>query len=185
MSASLEQSYQPTDLREQPSAPLVPDTGDDAAHDLETLIPALPSEVTVAGVLCTVNRVRTRELMLLARVLTRGIGENMKMVDFEDDAAESQILGLLVVAIPEAGDEVLDLIQALVKPAEKLPDSDPRARAFREEMANPDVATTLDVLGVLVRQEKDTFPLLLGKFRVLFDAASALWRKKEKDSAGR
>jgi hypothetical protein len=190
MSASPETAYQPTDLRSLPDSGHIrtqPDSGDDPVKDLESLIPQLPEKVTVAGVPCVVNRVRTRELMLLARVLTRGIGENLNMVDFDGDDAESQIMGLLVVAIPEAGEEVLDLVRALVRPAEKLPDKDPRAGAFHEEMRNPDVDTTLDVLAVLVRQEKETFPLLLGKFRVLFDAASAVWRKERKNepAAGR
>lgn len=179
MSASLETPYQPTDLRD--SQP-VESPGDPAA-DLQSLIPQLPGTVTVAGVECTVNRVRTRELMLLARVLTRGIGENLQMVDFESDDAEAQIMGLLVVAIPEAGEEVVDLIRVLVRPLEKLPDQDPRAAGFHEEMQNPDVDTTLDTLAVLVRQEMETFPLLLGKFRVLFDMASAVWRKNQKDDA--
>jgi hypothetical protein len=188
MSASPTSTYEPTDLR-TPAPDRIPDAdpgqgpGDEPVKDLERLVPQLPESVTVAGVLCSVNRVRTRELMLLARVLTRGIGENMKMVEFDGDAGdvEAQILGLLVIAIPEAGDEILDLLRAIVRPAETLSDDDPRAAAFHAAMRNPEVDTMLDTLGVLVRQERETFPLLVGKFRVLFDAAAALWRKKEQD----
>lgn len=186
MSASLETNptgYHPTDIRTPQHAaadgpPLEQPQEPDQAKDLESLIPQLPESVTVAGVPCVVNRVRTRELMLLARVLTRGIGANMDMVDFDAENADSQMMGLLIVAIPEAGEEVVDLIRALVRPAEKLTD-DALRKAFQAEMANPDVDTTMDVLGVLVRQEKETFPLLVGKARTLFAAASGLWRKRE------
>lgn len=197
MSASLDSGYQPTDLRPEYEAvhhdpePIPEDStpgdrghvGNEPAEDLEKLVPQLPESVTVAGVLCKVNRVRTRELMLLARILTRGIGENMAMVDFkgDPDEVEAQVLGLLVVAIPEAGDEVLDLLRVIVQPAEKIVDEQQR-NAFAREMGNPDVDTMLDALGVMVRQERETFPLLVGKFRVLFDAGAALWRKKEQDA---
>jgi hypothetical protein len=190
MSASLETdpTYRPTDLREPQHAvadgpaPEQPEQPDQA-KDLESLLPQLPDRVEVAGVPCVVNRIRTRELMLLARVLTRGVGSNLQMVDFDSDDVESQIMGLLIVAIPEAGDEILDLIRALVRPEEKLSDKDPRSATFRAAMANPEMDTTLDVLAVLVRQEKETFPLLVGKVKVLFAAASALWRKQETESA--
>jgi hypothetical protein len=191
MSASLETdptTYHPTDLRVPQHAAAdgpAPDQAEqpDQAEDLESLLPQLPDRVEVAGVPCVVNRIRTRELMLLARVLTRGVGANLRMVDFDSDDVDSQIMGLLIVAIPEAGDEILDLIRALVRPEEKLPDKDPRAATFHAEMANPDMDTTLDVLAVLVRQEKETFPLLVGKVKVLFAAASAVWRKQETESA--
>lgn len=155
-----------------------PDTSADKQADLEALIPEPPGELVVAGVPCVVNRVRTRELMLLARVLTRGIGENMSMVDMEGPDADTQMLGLLIVAIPESGDEVLDLLRVLIQPREPITEKGTRTR-FAEEMANPDPDTTLDALAIMVRQEKETFPLLVGKFRMLFRAASALWAKQE------
>jgi hypothetical protein len=151
----------------------------DAEKDLADLVPALPDNVTVAGVLCRVNRVKMRELMLLARVVTRGIGENISMVDFSGDDVDSQIMGLLVVAIPEAGDEVLDLLRVLISPVEPIEDDDVR-KAFAAEMANPDGMVALEALAVMVKQEAETFGLLAGKFRVLLTAATALWRRQQR-----
>lgn len=161
---------------EQPDLP--PDTAADKQRDFESLLPAVPEQITVAGVPCVVNRVKLRELMLLARVVTRGIGENMTMVDVEADDVDQQLMGLLVVAIPESGDEMLDLIRVLIRPAEKIADEEQR-NAFAAEMVNPDVALTLDALAIMLRQEKDTIPMLVGKFRDLFRGAMALWKREQ------
>lgn len=173
----------PADLPgEQPPQQLeapAPDTGPDKTADLQSVIPEPPGELVVAGVPCTVNRVRTRELMLLARVVTRGIGENMSMVDLEkfDEGGAEQLLGLLVVALPEAGDEVLDLLRVLIQPREPITENGVR-KGFAAEMENPDVSLTLDALAIMVSQERETFPLLVGKFRMLFRAASVLWTRQ-------
>lgn len=169
MSASLDSGYQPTDLR---------DTAADKQRDFESLQPPTPEQITVAGVPCVVNRVRLRELMLLARVVTRGVGENMTMVNWDSPDVDQQLQGLLIVAIPESGEEMLDLIRVLIQPAEKITDDEVR-KAFAAEMANPDVPVTLDALTVMLRQEKDTIPMLVGKFRVLLKAAMVLWRREQ------
>lgn len=180
---SADTGYQPTVIPPTPPAePDTPpavqlDTSADKTADLAALVPDPPGEMVVAGVPCVVNRVKTRELMLLARVVTRGIGENIQMVDMDNPESPEQILGLLVVALPEAGDEVLDLLRVLIQPAERITEEGTR-RAFAAEMANPDVTTTLDALAIMVEQEKETFPLLVGKFRMLFRAASALWKRE-------
>lgn len=183
------QPYQPTDLRDVDApavdAPALPAADDpsDPEKDLASLIPQLPDTVTVAGVECRVNRVRMRELMLLARVVTRGIGENIGMVEFGGDDVDSQIMGLLVVAIPEAWEEMLDLLRVLISPVEPIQDDDVR-KAFAAEMANPDAGVALDAMAVMVKQEVDTFAMLAGKFRVLLSAATAVWRRQQAQKNG-
>lgn len=181
MSADTE--YHPTVVpptNPTPPADQPPDTSADKQADLQSLIPEPPGELVVAGVPCVVNRVKTRELMLLARVVTRGIGDNMDMIDLErfEEQGEQQLLGLLVVAIPEAGDEMLDLLRVLIQPQEPITEQGTR-NVFAAAMANPDVDLTLDALAIMVHQERETFPLLVGKFQMLFRAASTLWAKRE------
>jgi hypothetical protein len=80
--------------------------------------------------------------------------------------------------VPEAGDELVDLFRALIEPADKLTDA--QTRELQRELANPDPTEALGVVEILARQEKDTFPLLMGKARQVFGAVSALYRTGQK-----
>lgn len=145
------------------------------AGDLEQLVEKPPGHIVVAGVDCVVNRVKTRELTLLARVVTRGMGKSLEEIDL-DELGTEQIAALLVMSIPESGEAITDLIAALIEPEEKVTDDGVR-KVFQKELSNPDIDVTLEVLQIVIEQEREVFPMLLGKFRVLFKVAAALFRK--------
>ncbi|MFE2751562.1 hypothetical protein ACFXGA_06115 [Actinosynnema sp. NPDC059335] len=152
-----------------------------ATADFEVIL-AEPGHLTVAGIPARVKRIRTRELMLAVRVLTSGVGAGLAHIDWDDrDNLQVNLAGLLLSAIPDAYDEFVDLVRALVEPAEPIQDSDTQ-RAWNQEMANPEVETTVDVIAVLVAQERDVIPVLLGKARTLLKASSALFRTGKKNS---
>lgn len=159
-----------------------------ASTDMDVIAPS-EALVTVAGVECRVKRIKLRELMLLARVLTAGVGTNLADIKLNEDGAEEQLIALLVMAIPEAGVEVCDLLRAVVEPQfeppadEKAEKEQQRARAaVNAEMRNPDPEVALDILGIVASQEKDSIPLLLGKARTVFGQVTALYRTGKKDS---
>lgn len=149
---------------------------DKPENDLDVIVP-IEQTIVVADVKCRVRRVRTRELMLTARVLTAGLGTGIREMEFEEEGWEQDAVAALVMAIPEAHEEFLELLRVLVEPLEKISDDKVRAR-FDEEMRNPDVDTSMDVINALVHQEAETFQQLLGKAKTIFKAAQALFRKK-------
>jgi hypothetical protein len=147
-------------------------------NDLNVIAPD-EETIDIAGIRCRVRRVRLRELMLLARVITAGVGSNLADIDLgEGEEFQSRMMALLVMAVPEAGDELVDLFRALIEPADKLTDA--QTRELQRELANPDPTEALGVVEILARQEKDTFPLLMGKARQVFGAVSALYRTGQK-----
>lgn len=143
---------------------------EDPAGGLDTIAPT-EAPVTVGDIPCRVKRLRMRELMKLVRVLTTGLGDGLARLDFNAEAEEfgQQLFGMAIVGIPEAEDEFVELVQALVEPV------DPRhSGRVREALDNPEADIVIDVLGVVIEQERESFGLLLGKLRTLVGAASTL-----------
>jgi len=159
---------------------------DDTKPDLEVILPE-QGVVVVVGVPCRVKRIKLREMMLLARVLTAGVGANLAELRIDDEEGfEEKLMALLVMAIPEAGPETCDLFAALVEPIRALEDDTKqhtgKVLLVTEEMRNPDPEVAFDILGIVAAQEKDTFPLLLGKARAVFGNVTALYRTGKKGS---
>jgi hypothetical protein len=133
-----------------------------------------PALIDIAGMPVRIRRLQTRELLLAIRVLTVGMGAGIASVDLSADKEEltQTVLALLITAIPDAPDELLDLLAALVEPRNK---SD--KQALGELMGNPPIDVTMDILGAVVAQEKDDLAALVGKARQLFGFAQVLTRK--------
>lgn len=110
----------------------------------------------------TVRRLKTREFLLLMRVLTTGLGQGITQIrlDMDDpDEMQAQMLSIFMLAVPEALEEFGEFLMAIVDP--KKGDDAARVRAY---MMNPDdPGVLLDVLGVLIEQEKDDLVVLGGK----------------------
>jgi hypothetical protein len=157
-----------------------PDTGQPA--DLAVILPDL-HELAIAEVPARVKRIRTREVMLLARVLTAGLGASLTRIDIDEDGFDQQLMGLLLMAVPEAHEELIALIKAIVEPIDPFGQDDKaREQAFRAELDNPGIDVTLDVIGAVLAQERDTIPMLLGKARLLVGQVQALYRTGHKDT---
>jgi hypothetical protein len=141
-----------------------------AKHDMGVINPEVRA-LDIAGVPCRVRRVRTRELLLFIRVVTAGGSYSMAKVDFKD---RTQIAALLLMAVPEAHAEFLELLRVLVEPVEHLEPTDERYLAFTEQMENPEVEVTMDVIEAVVAQEQGTFEALWGKAQTLLKMRTAL-----------
>jgi hypothetical protein len=78
---------------------------------------------------------------------------------------------MVLVALPDAMDEVLKLLASLVEA------KDPKdATTLEAIMYNPPPAVTIDVIGVVFEQERTDFAALVGKVRPLLGYAQALQR---------
>lgn len=158
----------------------------DAVADLEVIFPD-PTMLEVAGIPASVRRLQTREVMAGVRVLVNEMGAGITELDLnalmitpeegDDDAAaklaaaQSSLMGFLLVATPNAADEILKLLASLVEPKDP---SD--AKTLAKIMENPPPGVTLDVVGAVFAQERDDFAALVGKVRPLLGYAQALQR---------
>lgn len=68
-----------------------------------------------------VLRIRTRATMSLLKILTRGAGEALATISFSADSSQEaftgQLLGAVLLAIPEAEDETIEFLNRVVEPA--------------------------------------------------------------------
>lgn len=120
------------------------------------------------------NPMKTREIFKLVKIFTVGAGALIAEATFSMDDDESfagEMIGLLLNAVPEAEDETLEFIRAMVSP-EGLIDR-PKTREQRayndslindlyDELENPEPEDTLAILTQIIRSEAGNL-LALGK----------------------
>lgn len=174
------------DTEGEAGGPLQPGSNDTEATDLEVIFPD-PTRLVIEGIPATVRRLQTREIMAGIRILVNEMGAGITELDLgalmttpgEGDAdaaakldqAKASLLGFLMVAAPNAADEILKLLASLVE-AKDLAD----AKTLAKIMDNPPPAVTLDVIGAVFAQERDDFAALMGKVQPLLGYAQALQR---------
>lgn len=136
-----------------------------AVADLEAIL-AEPGPLTVAGVACTVRRIRTREALALLRLVAPALG-TLTSLPFDDVTSATQVLsGALLAAAANEPDEFLAFVQIIVDPV------DPADReTVLRELLNPDLDTLVAVADVLVAQEAADIVGLVGKVRALAERA--------------
>lgn len=132
--------------------------------DIETLLP-ITGKVTIEGIEAQVKRIRTRELVLLVRVITKGVGPNLSRFDMSSKDQATQSAALLIAALPEAIDEVLLFLREIVVAVN--PDE---ATRLTKAMHNPDLDALFDIVAMVIDQEWDDGKRLLGKARALIAA---------------
>jgi hypothetical protein len=155
--------------------------------DVDVIMPQTGATVTIDGIECTVNRLKSREFLALLRVVTTGLGESIaeasRELDLDDEQKlGQQLMGLLVVSIPEAVDEFLTFVRVVVTPTK------PGATTVADLAAaldNPDLEVLLDVAEKVVEQEKDDLSALAGKARAAWTRIAALYQPKKPTTTSR
>lgn len=119
------------------------------------------------GVLVSVNRLRTREFFKLMKIITTGAGRMLMEFRLDGGLGEEEFIGrlmaLVILAIPEAEDETIEFLQAMVKPigineGRNLSPSDKDKNSeiwaeYSASMTNPDITDTVDIVEKIIRTE--------------------------------
>ena len=133
-----------------------------AKPDLEVILP-VDGIVEVDGIRARVKRLKTREFLGLLRVITTGMGPAMAQVKLtadDPDQLQAEMMGLFLVAVPNAIDEFSAFMVTIVEA--ETPKNQPQ---LLKAMDNPDPGVLLDVLTIMAEQEKDDLAVLAGKAR--------------------
>lgn len=132
-----------------------------------------------------IERLKTRQLMSLMKILTRGLGGALGSILYsEDTSAEDfagQLLGSMLVSIPEAEEETIQFLSRMVSPANLI--EDPRTKAEKEsnneqfeklalEMDNPELDDLFKLSAAIVEREAPHIQALGKNLAVLFKAKS-------------
>jgi hypothetical protein len=142
--------------------------------EIEALDPQPTSLALSSGTKIEVERLRTRQLMKLLRILTRGAGDLLGSLSINGETSTEefagQLIGAVVISIPEAEDETIAFIQSMVTPAGLVPvrtrgDKEYNAKigeALYDELQNPELDDLVTIIEQVVTNEADHI-LALGK----------------------
>lgn len=153
--------------------------------ELDRLDPETTEVKLVSGFPVEVVRLRTRQLFRLMRILTKGAGPALGQLNFGADQEQfaGQMLGIIIMAIPDAESETIGFLQSMAKPAglvDKPVAQMSKAEAkgneelftrFQEEMFNPELEDTIALLEVIVLNEAPDLQALGKKLQHLWTVA--------------
>lgn len=151
------------------------------------------------GFTVDVVRMRTRQFFRLLRVLTHGAGPALTQsgLDFAAPGEEfgQKLLMLVVMSIPDAEQEAIGFLASMCrpngvvdKPASQLTKQESEGNQalwtrFNEELHNPDLEDTLDLIEVIIRQESPELQALGKKLQRTFKIFQATGQDKEPPEA--
>lgn len=137
----------------------------DVPEDLDALSPSSDTITLESGFEVKIERLRTRGMFKLLKIVTRGAGPilmQMKL-NFEDsEAFVGQLLAVVMMAIPEAEDEALEFIQFMTVPSEYNPDSKAKGAAEKNkelferlalELDDPNPLDTMNIIARIIENE--------------------------------
>lgn len=163
------------------------------ASELDRLDPQPTLCKMSTGFQLEIVRMRTRQFFRLLRVLTHGAGPALMQtgLDFKADSAEfaSKLLVLVVMSIPDAEGEAVQFLASMCRPAGvterpggKLTKAETEANQalwdqYAEELHNPELTDTLDLIEIIVTQEAPELQALGKKLQTVL----ALFQKTGQD----
>lgn len=144
--------------------------------DMDTIASEPTPVVLVSGLEIKVERLKTRATMSLLKILTRGagsvLGELSMSADTSAEDFTGQLIGAVILSIPEAEDETIDFINRMVVPAglkegRRLSEKDLMANAelderLRKELDDPELEDLVTIVTEIVTNEAPNI-LALGK----------------------
>lgn len=152
--------------------PEVPESVEEATpSELDAFDPP-PQTVTLStGAVVRILDLKTRQFFRLLRIVTRGAGGFLMQSELSlndtVDGFVAKLMGVLIVAVPEAEDETLAFLSSMIEPDGLIEraDLDKRSQAaaaernaelwaqVNEALANPELEDTLDLLDAIFRRE--------------------------------
>jgi hypothetical protein len=140
-----------------------------------------------------VVRLRTRQFFRLLRILTHGAGPALTQtqLNFEGEAAEfaGKLLTLVLMSIPDAEAEAIAFLASMCRPAgladkaesqlskQELAANKDKWEQYGEELHNPELTDTLDLIEIIIEQESAELQALGKKVRRMFE----MFRKTGQD----
>lgn len=136
-------------------------------EQLEVFDPETETLILKSGFKVKLLPLKTRAFFKLLRILTRGaapfLGDaQFRLTNVGDDDFMSRLSALLIIAVPEAEDEAIEFLQALVEPADlvaKNPSKD-QIKANVElrvelinELQDPDIEDLVELINAIIQHE--------------------------------
>ena len=157
-----------------------PDADTPTTDDLDVITPT-GEDLTVGGMRAEVKPLRMRELMAFSRVISSGLGPAVSSVRPGADGWNGFEIGALVaVAIPNAIDEFCAFLTEVV--VAKNPAERGAMGIYLND--NPDISELLDVVGVILSQERENFGALGKQFTAVMNLVTGTLPAKTTSPTG-
>lgn len=149
--------------------------------DVDALDPT-PEFLTLStGTEVRIERLKTRQLFKLLKIVTVGAGSILGDIQLSADTDPmefaGQLTGLLISSIPEADDEAIEFIQSMVTPTdliqrprgkEQREANDLREEEFAIEMDNPEIEDVISILEAVIAAESGNIQALGKRLAAMF-----------------
>lgn len=153
---------------EAPAAAPTPEApADPGRHEVDVLLPEPGQLKLVSGIIVKIVPLKLRELLKLIRIVTRGGAQLLPNLRFSGVAPAdfaAQFAALVLFALPEAENEAVEFIQAMVEPEElRRPVRTDADRAFNTqqweliyaELTNPELDDVVTIIESVVQREAE------------------------------
>jgi hypothetical protein len=163
--------------------------------ELDRIDPQMTEHKLSTGFTLGIRRMRTRQFFRLLRILTHGAGPALTQaqLNFAGDPGEfgTKLLMLVVMSIPDAEQETIAFLASMCQPADQtdkqvsqMTKQEAEAHQalwdrYGEELHNPELEDTLDLIEVIVRQEAPELQALGKRLRKTLELFQKTGQDKE------
>lgn len=155
------------------------------ATDVEVIVDEGDVVALSSGTEVKIQSLKSRQFFKLLRIITHGAGGMLLNVQFDpNDSPEAfgaKLLALVGFAIPDAEDEVIDFLLAMVEPvgvkqgpsltkAQKTENEELKTALF-EELYNPELLDLITLVEAIVKREAEDLQELGKRVMAMFDLA--------------
>lgn len=132
------------------------------------------------GLQVELRPMKLREFLKLLKIITRGGASILGSVSLDFNDTESfvqELLAIVLFAVPEAEDEVIEFLTAVVKPVGLTGDIKKDQEKLLEVIKtfdNPEMEDVIDVISLLVRTEGRDLQALGKRLRAMFTVAQKM-----------
>lgn len=155
--------------------------------DISSIVPESGPVRLSSGTYVEVHPLRTRQLFKLMKIITRGAGPLFLEMDLNfsdsEEAFVGKLLGLVIIAVPEAENEAIEFLQAMTDPVgtiegRRLTPADQERNdtlwaAYNAALENPELEDTLDLIEVIIRRSASDIQSLGKRLRTMLPLAQA------------
>lgn len=170
-----------------------------ANKDIDILESAPEPLVLSTGTPVLVERLKTRQLMRLMKILTRGAGAALTDLNFSDSTSQedfvAQLVMTVVFSIPEAEDETIDFVRSMVSPAgliegRNLSKAENEINAGKfdaldTELVNPELEDLVSIIEKVAANEREHLTSLGNRLAVLLKTQQKIQVASKPSAASR
>lgn len=153
---------------------------EDQLAEIDSIDP-VPEEITLSsGTVVRIERLKARQFFKMLRILTHGgahvIGQMRLSSDMGEEEFTAQLVGLVLFALPEAGEEAIEFLRSMVIPAGKGAAAE---KACAEAMENPELEDMVSLIEAIVRREAADLKALGRRLKALMEVAQKTGQLRE------